>query len=115
MTLEECYNKMGANYLDTMKRIDNEKLITMIVKSFPQDNSYQILKDGLANKDIEVAFRGAHTLKGICLNLGFDQLSTNVCSITEILRAKSFDGTDELFSKITDTYNNTCNIIKELD
>ena len=73
------------------------------------------LKQGLADKDAEKAFRAAHTLKGICLNLGFSQLIEDVVNITEILRAGKLEGTDELFSKIQTTYENTVAEIKKLD
>ena len=33
-----------------------------------------MIADGIEAKDAETAFRGAHTLKGVCLNLGFQKL-----------------------------------------
>jgi len=90
-------------------------LIIKLVKKFESDQSYAELKQGLADKDAEKAFRAAHTLKGICLNLGFSQLIEDVVNITEILRAGKLEGTDELFSKIQTTYENTVAEIKKLD
>ena len=86
-----------------------------IMKIFESDQSYAGLKQGLADKDVEKAFRAAHTLKGICLNLGFAQLTEDVVNITEILRSGKLEGTDELFSKIQTTYENTVAIIKKMD
>mgnify|MGYP000290853416 FL=1 len=37
--------------------------------------------------DVETAFRAAHTLKGICANLGFKSLFEVSYEITEALRA----------------------------
>ena len=34
----------------------------------------------------EEAFRAAHTLKGVCANLGFDRLGTSAGQLTELLR-----------------------------
>ncbi len=42
----------------------------------------------MENGDTETAFRAAHTLKGICMNLGFDRLYEASYDITEVLRAK---------------------------
>ncbi|MGN8627827.1 Hpt domain-containing protein [Bulleidia sp. HCP3S3_F2] len=89
--------------------------VIKLVKKFESDQSYAELKQGLADKDVEKAFRAAHTLKGICLNLGFSQLTEDVVNITEILRAGKLEGTDELFSKIQTTYENTVAEIKKLD
>ena len=49
------------------------------------------------------------------MNLGFSQLTEDVVNITEILRAGKLEGTDELFSKIQTTYENTVAEIKKLD
>lgn len=100
---------------DIFSRLRNNALIIKLVKKFESDQSYAELKQGLADKDVEKAFRAAHTLKGICLNLGFSQLTEDVVNITEILRAGKLEGTDELFSKIQATYENTVAEIKKLD
>ena len=77
MTVKECYEQMGADYEDVLGRLRNEALIRKFAKKFLEDGSFQMLKDGLVKKDGEMAFRAAHTLKGVCQNLGFDNLYTN--------------------------------------
>ena len=106
---------MHGDYEDIFSRLRNNALIIKLVKKFESDQSYAGLKQGLADKDVEKAFRAAHTLKGICLNLGFAQLTEDVVNITEILRSGKLEGTDELFSKIQTTYENTVAIIKKMD
>lgn len=64
MTVKECYEQMGADYEDVLGRLRNEALIRKFAKKFLEDGSFQMLKDGLAKKDGEMAFRAAHTLKG---------------------------------------------------
>ena len=34
----------------------------------------------------ELAFRAAHTLKGVCANLGFERLRASASDLTELLR-----------------------------
>lgn len=87
MDIKECYEAMHGDYEDVFFRLRNNALIIKLVKKFESDQSYAELKQGLADKDAEKAFRAAHTLKGICLNLGFSQLIEDVVNITEILRA----------------------------
>ena len=115
MTVKECYEKAGSDYDGVLNRLGSEALIKRFAIKFLNDPSFQDLTDGLAEKDGEKAFRAAHTLKGICLNLGFAQLTEDVVNITEILRSGKLEGTDELFSKIQTTYENTVATIKKMD
>ena len=70
MNLEECYEAMESNYDDVMRRLGSETLVRKFVLKFLDDTSFQGLKEGLENQDAELAFRSAHTLKGVCMNLG---------------------------------------------
>lgn len=74
MTIEECYVKMGANYQDVIKRLPSAKMIEKFALKFKDDTSFQELEMALNEKQVELAFRAAHTLKGVCMNLGFDHL-----------------------------------------
>ena len=115
MTVKECYEQMGSDYESVLGRMGSEAMIKRFALKFLQDPSFNNLKENLEKNDGEEAFRAAHTLKGICLNLGFSQLTEDVVNITEILRAGKLEGTDELFSKIQTTYENTVSEIKKLD
>lgn len=115
MDIKECYKEMGGDYEDIFSRLKNISLITKIVKKFNDDQSFNELEHALNEKNVENAFRAAHTLKGICLNLSFKQLTDDTVEITEILRAGSFEGTDELFKKIKEEYQKTVEAIKQLD
>ena len=46
-------------------------MIKKFVFKFPEDPSFNDLKDGLKENDAEKAFCAVHTLKGVCSNLGF--------------------------------------------
>ena len=74
MTVKECYEQMGADYEGVLGRLRSEVLIKKFAKKFLDDGSFRSLKDNLVQKNGEEAFRAAHTLKGVCQNLGFDNL-----------------------------------------
>ena len=74
MTKKECYEKVGSDYDGVLKRLGSEALVKRFAVKFLNDPSFQELTDGLAAQDGEKAFRAAHTLKGLCLNLGFTEL-----------------------------------------
>lgn len=92
MTIEECYTAMGANYQDVLRRFYKPDMIRRFARMFLQDTSFQQLTDAMARQDVKDAFLAAHTLKGVCLNLGFSNLMPSAVALTEILRAGSFDG-----------------------
>ena len=86
MTVKECYEQMGADYEGVLGRLRSEALIKKFAKKFLDDGSYASLKKGLEEQNGEEAFRAAHTLKGVCQNLGFDNLYEVSFDITEKLR-----------------------------
>lgn len=115
MTLEECYAAMGANYQDVLKRFYKPEMITRFAKLFLQDDSFRLLTEAMEKQDVKEAFRAAHTLKGVCLNLGFDNLSPSAMALTEILRAGTFDGAAEQYAIVKKEYERTLKAIEALD
>ena len=107
MTTKECYEKMGASYENVLGRLGSEKMVNMFAKKFLKDSSYEMLKTAIDKQDATEAFRAAHTLKGVSLNLGFDNLFTVSSELTEKLRGGKFDGADELFTKVKEQYDIT--------
>lgn len=92
MTIQECYKKMGADYQEVLGRLYNEAMICKFVRMFLQDDSFQILEEALRRGDVKEAFRGAHTLKGVCQNLGFSNLYAPTYTLTETLRGRTAGG-----------------------
>lgn len=115
MDIKECYEAMHGDYEDIFSRLRNNALIIKLVKKFESDQSYAELKQGLADKDVEKAFRAAHTLKGVCLNLGFDELFEVSAELTEKLRERKTAGSEELFQKVSQKYQKTVMAIQGLE
>ena len=115
MTIQECYKKMGADYQEVLGRLHNETMIGKFVRMFLQDDSFHILEDGLRRGDAKEAFRGAHTLKGVCQNLGFSNRYAPAYTLTETLRAGQLEGTQEQFAKVAEQYQCTMDAIRALD
>ena len=112
MTVRECYEQMGADFDNVLDRLGNEQMVQRFALKFLNDTSYQTLEETLKEKNVEQAFRAAHTLKGVCLNLGFDNLFTVSSELTERLRAGELDGTEELFEKVKEQYEITLKAIR---
>ena len=91
MTIQECYEAIGGNYEDVLRRLRSEALIRKFTLKFLEDQSYPLLKQSLGDNNYEEAFRGAHTLKGVCQNLSFDRLYEVSSELTELLRDRTGD------------------------
>ena len=93
MTVKECYEQMGSDYEGVLGRMGSEAMIKRFALKFLQDPSFNNLKENLEKNDGEEAFRAAHTLKGVCLNLG----------------------SEDMFQKVEEKYQKTVNAIKGLE
>jgi histidine phosphotransfer protein HptB len=115
MTVKECYEKMGEDYTDVLGRLGNEKIIARFAKKFPQDKSYGEIITSVQTRNVEDAFRAAHTLKGVSLNLGFLRMYEISAALTEIFRGGSFEGTEEWMQRLEERYDNIVECIDCLD
>ena len=115
MTIQECYEAIGGNYKDVLGRLQSEALIRRFTLKFLEDQSYLQLKQALENKSYEDAFRGAHTLKGVCQNLSFDRLYEASNELTELLRDRTGaqPGISKAMEKVTEVYERMIEEIKK--
>lgn len=104
MGVQELYRIIGGDYNDVIGRLGNDQRVSKFVKLFLADDSYENFIVALNNNDYENAFRAIHTLKGVCLNLGFLSLFKIVDEMTELIRASQFDCAKSLLSELTLTY-----------
>ncbi len=114
MRLEEFYGLSGGDFGDVMNRLGNTEMIEKFVKKFALDDSFERLEKGLCENDVKEAFRAAHTLKGICLNLGFGNLYKPVYEITELLRAENIESAKSVFPEVEKSYNRLITLVGKL-
>lgn len=86
MTIQECYQALGGDHNEVLRRLMNEQLVRKFLGRFAQDDSYRNLCVELVQGNRDAAFRAAHTLKGVCANLGLGKLLSSAEAVTEILR-----------------------------
>ncbi len=114
MTLEQVYAAIGGDYKGVMERLPSADFVRRFALKFLQDDSFPNLKKALEEKDAPTAFRAAHTLKGVCQNLGFDALYVPSSALTEALRGGSLDGADELFPPVEKEYQRVVEALKSI-
>ncbi len=113
MKIEECYEKLGGNYAEVKLRLPNVALVERFLTKFLTDPSFETLCAQMSDKNCNEAFRAAHTLKGICANLGFGKLFRCVSDLTEELRgAKEISQNAlTLLQNVKNEYEKTCDAI----
>ena len=119
MTIEECYSIMGGDWDGIKRRLGNDALIAKLSLKFLSAKEYSEIGDAINNSDWEKAFLNAHTLKGVALNLGYNELAKAASALTELLRPRKLDNPREaerLYLSITSEHNkviNAINVYKE--
>lgn len=114
MTLEECYKVCGGDYQEVLRRLQSEALIRRFLGKFLDDKSYEQIHVNLDKENYSEAFRAAHTLKGVCQNLGLGHLSESSIVVTESLRNGKQDVTAEMLTKLDENYKLTISAIQSL-
>lgn len=118
MLLKECYDALGGDYESVRERIPKDSIIEKFVIKFLSDPSYENLQQAMENGNYGEAFRAAHSLKGVCANLGFQALGEDASLLTESLRDKEEQQIDKeecqrLYEKVSDNYKVVVDVIRK--
>lgn len=114
MTREE-YIENGIDYDAAMNLfMGSEAMYAKFLAKFLNDESYQKLREGIANQDCDAAFRAAHTLKGVAGNLSLKALAKVASDVTEQFRAGNFEGGVSIIEPVDNEYERAIGFIKKL-
>lgn len=114
MTVKEVYDEMNGDYEGVVHRLMDDNRVQRFLLKFLDDTSYEDLKKAIEAGNCDDAFRAAHTLKGVCQNLGISVLFKSSDELTEYLRKGNIDGSQELFLKVSEDYANTVKAVSGL-
>ena len=116
MSLKTCYEKLEGDYDAVVARLRSERMVQKFVLKFLSDGSYDALCKAIEEKDGEVAFRAAHTIKGVCQNLDFTKLYESSHELAELLRGGAWDEQAvAIFDRVRADYRQTVDAIRELE
>ena len=115
MTIKECYAVADADFEDVLKRLGSEAMVKRFALKFLNDTSFEDLKEGIRLQDGEKAFRAAHTLKGVCLNLGFTGLGKASSELTEKLGGREISGSEELMQEVEAKYTRLVETLRQVE
>ena len=86
MTVQRFYEAVGGDHTEILRRLGSEERIRRFLAKLPEEASFPLLCESLAAGRYGEAFRAAHSLKGICMNLGLGALTQSSSRLTEALR-----------------------------
>jgi len=115
MTVKEAYESVDSNYDNVLKRLGSEAMIKRFAVKFLDDPTFNDLKTALDAGNAEDAFRAAHTMKGICLNLGFDKLYEVSAALTEQLRGREIAGSEAMYQQVVEQYDRLTAALKAVE
>ncbi len=111
MTIRECYEMIGGDYDGVIGRLRSDRLVQKFVLKFPADGSYELLLRSIGEGNAQEAFRAAHTIKGMCQNLGFTALERSSAALTEKLRGGGLEGYEAYLPAVKVDYTRTVEAI----
>lgn len=92
----------GADTREAVERfVGDEELYYECLVAMANDENVELLARALAANDLSLAFRAAHTLKGVSANLGLTPLTVSLTRLTELLRVGSAEGVPEAYAPIS--------------
>lgn len=115
MNIKDFYAVIEGDYDGIFSRFPSESFAYKFIVKFSDDDTFHVLCDTLVNEDYENAFRAAHTLKGLCLNLGFSVLGASAGEMANALHSGDYEHAKRLIDRVTVDYNKIVTAIDGLD
>ena len=114
ISLQQVYESIGADYKGVLERLPSEDFVRRFALKFLDDQSFAQLEQAMQARDAAAAFRAAHTLKGSCQTLGFENLYRPASELTEALRPCVITAdAEKLLSEVEKEYQKTVKALKE--
>ena len=115
MDVDEFYRRTRGSLQKAREYLKDEDTVITFLYMFKKDESFAVLKASMESEEWDAAFRAAHTLKGICANLGFKSLLEVSYDITEALRAGDMEQAKVMWPGVQACYARVDNALNQLE
>ena len=113
--LERFFSSVDSDAKEIIARLGGmPQLVERFLGKFLADESFNRLCAALAAGETKEAFREAHTLKGVCANLGIQSLFVKASAVTELLRAEKLEEARAALPELDAEYHRVVNLMNEL-
>lgn len=115
--MKEKLMTVGVDYDEVLKRfMGKEDFYLRMLRKFLDDKNFAGLKQTVEEKNWKEAFTYAHTVKGLCGNLGLGGIMDYAGPLTEELRSEPYD--EEVIMNymhhVVKVYDKTVEVIQSL-
>ena len=86
MNIVECYAAFEGDYEHTVLRLSKEERVVKYIRKFAENDTMDKLRQAYREENAENIFLYAHSLKGICDNVGLTKLEEAASGLTECYR-----------------------------
>ena len=86
MTIQELYEEIGGNYEHALQIMKMDKMINKYLLKLTGSGVCENCRAAAETMDGQSVFESAHAMKGVCANLGLDDLAAAIGEITEEFR-----------------------------
>lgn len=115
MTVQEFYEQINGDYKGVLQRLMDDERIRKFINRFPEEKLYEQLDDAIAKEDYADAFRCAHSIKGVCMNLGMSALQKSSSELCEALRSgEKPENLEEMYEAVKEDYRRVIEAIEQL-
>ena len=115
--MKEKLAEIGVDYSEVINRfMGKEDFYLRMLKMFLNDGNYEGLKRAVEQKNWPEAFTYAHTVKGLCGNLGLSGILEYIVPLTEEVRSAPYDE-ENIVNYMNDAakaYEKTVEVIQSL-
>lgn len=119
MTTEERVKQAGLDWNSAVGRFaGKQELYVKFLKKFTGDETFTLLQDMWRQKDSTGTEHAAHTLKGVCANLGMTELSELFNRVVQAMREENPQAgfeREELIRDCEREYDKICQMVKTLE
>ncbi len=120
MTIAELYEQIGGNYEHAVQIMKKDKMINKYLLKLGSSGVGESLMAAAETMDPTQLFESAHAMKGVCGNLGLDELSAAASEITEEFRpggqrSYSDEEVKTMIARVNELYQKTIDGIKQYE
>lgn len=115
--MKEKLTEIGVDYDEVLKRfMGKEDFYLRMLKKFLDDKNYEGLKQAVEQKNWPEVFTHAHTVKGLCGNLGLGGMLEYIGPLTEEVRSEPYDEASivNYMNSVSEVYEKTIETIRSL-
>lgn len=112
MTMQECYQALGGDYDQMVRRLSSHERVGKFLAMFLEDDSFAQLCRILEQGSREEAMQAAITLKGVTGNLSFIRLYNSSSRLAQALRPGAQTDPAPYLEQVRQDYEQTVRAIR---